>query len=278
MNLSYRIVLLTIFSFGTSILFAQKNVDVNGVSHISRPLQAGLTISSGVNMLTPGLVQYVDKKDGLSSNFGVGMVFVKSFKAAPNLGFQSGLEFDFDKINYETRKDIYYDYKLNVIQTNVNSDSTCVRYKLDSRKQNTIYVTIPLFIVFRTQYIGDFRYFGKFGLRNSFLLKNTINDLGSIVDSSNTIDVQNVDNLRFENPGETFVYRGTVGVSLGAEWKFIESTSLVAEIGYHYGFTPLYLQRKEDKRTLYTVENGERSYFSNKANLNQLTFKLSILF
>lgn len=278
MMVSHRIVLISALTLCSFLSIAQKNVDVNGVSHISKPIQAGLTMHSGVNMVTPGLVQYLDKKDGLSSNFGVGMLFVKSFKSAPNLGFQSGLEFDFDKISYESRKNIYYDYKLNVIQTNVLSDSTCIRFKMDSRKQSTILATVPLFLVFRTQYIGDFRYFGKFGLRNSILLKNTINDLGAIVDTAFNIDVQNVENIRFENPSETFLYRGTVGVSAGAEWKFIESTSLVAEIGYHYGFTPLYLQRKDDKRTLYEVENGQRSYFSNKANLNQLLFKISILF
>ena len=275
---SNRIVLISSLALSIGFTNAQKNVDVSGVNHISKPIQAGLTMHSGVNMVTPGLVQYMDKKDGLSSNFGVGMMFVKSFKSSPNIGFQSGLEFDFDKLSYESRKNIYYDYKLNVIQTNVLSDSTCVRFKMDSRKQNTILATVPLFLVFRTQYVGDFRYFGKFGIRNSFLLKNTINDLGSLVDTAYNIDVQNVENIRFENPGETFLYRGTVGVSAGAEWKFIESTSLVAEIGYHYGFTPLYLQRKNDKRTLYEVENGQRNYFSNKANLNQLLFKISILF
>lgn len=275
---SNRIVLISSLALSIGFTNAQKNVDVSGVNHISKPIQAGLTMHSGVNMVTPGLVQYMDKKDGLSSNFGVGMTFVKSFKSSPNIGFQSGLEFDFDKLSYESRKNIYYDYKLNVIQTNVLSDSTCVRFKMDSRKQNTIFATVPLFLVFRTQYVGDFRYFGKFGVRNSFLLKNTINDLGSLVDTAYNIDVQNVENIRFENPGETFLYRGTVGVSAGAEWKFIESTSLVAEIGYHYGFTPLYLQRKNDKRTLYEVENGQRNYFSNKANLNQLLFKISILF
>ncbi len=275
---SNRIVLISSLALSIGFTNAQKNVDVSGVNHISKPIQAGLTMHSGVNMVTPGLVQYMDKKDGLSSNFGVGMMFVKSFKSSPNIGFQSGLEFDFDKISYESRKNIYYDYKLNVIQTNVLSDSTCVRFKMDSRKQNTIFATVPLFLVFRTQYVGDFRYFGKFGIRNSFLFKNTINDLGSLVDTAYNIDVQNVENIRFENPGETFLYRGTVGVSAGAEWKFIESTSLVAEIGYHYGFTPLYFQRKNDKRTLYEVENGQRNYFSNKANLNQLLFKISILF
>jgi hypothetical protein len=75
-----------------------------------------------------------------------------------------------------------------------------------------------------------------------------------------------------------FFYKGSIGLSAGAEWKFLETTSLVAEVGYFYGITPLHLERKEANRTLYTLDNGTRTYFSNKANQNQLLFKVSILF
>jgi hypothetical protein len=83
--------------------------------------------------------------------------------------------------------------------------------------------------------------------------------------------------------GEMFFYNGSVGMSAGAEWNFVGSTCLVAEIGYFYGITPMYLDRKEENKTLFTSDNvnpviGNRTYFSNKANLNQLMLKISILF
>jgi hypothetical protein len=40
----------------------------------------------------------------------------------------------------------------------------------------------------------------------------------------------------------------------------------------------LHLERKDVNQTLYTVDAGTRTYFSNKANQNQLLFKISILF
>jgi hypothetical protein len=128
-------------------------------------------------------------------------------------------------------------------------------------------------MMFRTEYIGSFRYFGKFGVRNSFLIKNSINDYGVELP---VITAQ--ENNGFTAPSDQFLYKGSVGLSAGAEWKFLSTTSLVAEVGYFYGVTPLHLERKEQNRSLYTINNGSRSYFSNKANQNQLLFKISILF
>jgi hypothetical protein len=98
------------------------------------------------------------------------------------------------------------------------------------------------------------------------------------VDITNVPYVANSENTNFTTPGDMFFYKGSIGLSAGAEWNFIETTSLVAEIGYFYGITPLHLERKEANRTLYTIDNGTRTYFSNKANQNQLLFKISILF
>ena len=79
---------------------------------------------------------------------------------------------------------------------------------------------------------------------------------------------------------EMFFYQASLGLSLGAEWNFIGSTSLVAEMSYYYGLTPLFLNRKEGKQTLYNKDasTGKINYFSNKATQNQLALKLAVLF
>ena len=79
-----------------------------------------------------------------------------------------------------------------------------------------------------------------------------------------------------------FFFKSAVGLAGGAEWNFSGATSLVAELGFYYGFTPLYLDRNDDKTTLFTAANINGSAadnpFSNQATQQQLQFKVSILF
>ena len=49
-------------------------------------------------------------------------------------------------------------------------------------------------------------------------------------------------------------------------------------MSYYYGLTPLFLDRKEDKQTLYNKVNGEITPFSNKATQNQVNLKFAVLF
>ena len=244
-----------------------------------RLLQAGLTTNMGMNFLVPGKTKLIES-GGLGSCFSIGMVINKSFKNSPTIGFSTGLEFDFDRNRYKSlpddtdpTNDVYYDFSESEILSLKDSSNAIGTFKLQERAQKSIYITIPLMMMFRTEYIGSFRYFGKFGVRNSFLIKNSINDYGVELP---VITAQ--ENNGFTAPSDQFLYKGSVGLSAGAEWKFLSTTSLVAEVGYFYGVTPLHLERKEQNRSLYTINNGSRSYFSNKANQNQLLFKISILF
>jgi hypothetical protein len=244
-----------------------------------RLLQAGLTTNMGMNFLVPGKTKLIES-GGLGSCFSIGMVINKSFKNSPTIGFSTGLEFDFDRNRYKTlpddtdpTNDVFYDFSESEILSLKDSSNAIGTFKLQERTQKSIYITIPLMMMFRTEYIGSFRYFGKFGVRNSFLIKNSINDYGVELP---VITAQ--ENNGFTAPSDQFLYKGSVGLSAGAEWKFLSTTSLVAEVGYFYGVTPLHLERKEQNRSLYTINNGSRSYFSNKANQNQLLFKISILF
>jgi hypothetical protein len=82
-----------------------------------------------------------------------------------------------------------------------------------------------------------------------------------------------------KSSGETFFYNGSVGLTAGAEWNFVGSTVLVAEAGYFYGITPLFLDRKAENKSLYSTDLlGVREYYSNNANLSQILLKVSILF
>ena len=126
-------------------------------------------------------------------------------------------------------------------------------------------------LLFRTNFIGDFRYFGKFGIRNTFLLTHSIEDEGGQVGGNND------NNILMTSPGEMFLYNGSIGLTVGAEWNFVGSTCLVLEAGYYYGITPYFLDRKDENKTMYNV-GLNKEYYSASARQNQLIFKLSILF
>jgi len=263
---------VTIDSLNKKISQLELNIKNN---NSGKRLQAGLTTNLGMNFITPGQSKLIDK-NGIGSCFSVGLTLNKCFKNSPTVGISTGIEFDFETNRYKTVDSIYYDYIGSKIIAKANAVDATGSFSLQERNQKSIYVSIPLMMLFRTSMIGDFRYFGKFGIRNSFLLKNSVNDFG--VDITNIPYVANSQNNNFVSNGDMFFYKGSIGLSAGAEWKFYETTSIVAELGYFYGVTPLHLERKEQNRTLYTIDNGVRSYFSNKANQNQLLFKISILF
>lgn len=262
-----------LFSFVLGSSFFASSQDAS-----DKKIQAGLVVNGGMNIVTPGLVKKIDVS-GLGSHFSVGVNLNSSFEQAPTLGLLMGLQFDFDGFNYNTKDSIFYHYFSNEILGKKDAANKEGTFFLQERKIDAIYLSLPVMMIFKTQYIGDFKYFGKFGLRNSLLLKSTYNDRG--VDVTNPSQhIANTENIRFESPGDLFIYKGSVGIAGGAEWRFIPSTSLVAEIGYYYGFTPMHLDRKENNETLYEYNNtlGQNVYFSNKATLNQLFFKLSLLF
>ena len=238
-------------------------------------VQAGLTTNLGMNFIVPGQTKLIDK-NGVGSCFSIGLAINKTFKNSPTIGIATGIEFDFETNRYKTVDSVLYDFVGSKITNKANEPDSKGTFYLQERNQKSVYVSVPLMMLFRTSMIGDFRYFGKFGIRNSFLIKNTVNDLGiDVTDPAMKIEMEN---KSFSSPGDMFFYKGSIGLSAGAEWKFISTTSLVAEVGYFYGITPLHLERKESNRTLYTEAASTKTYFSNKANQNQLLFKISILF
>lgn len=257
-------------------------------SAADKKVQAGLTFNAGANFLSPSSNKI--EADGAGSVLSIGLNLHSALKSSQNLAIATGLEFDFGKNSYKPNSSdalsyTYVDYlQDDVILTNEEAADadTYETMQLVSRKVSTTKLTIPLMLLFRTNFIGDFRYFGKFGIRNSFLLSHNIADDGF----ATTLGIPNgteVSTSLMRSPGEMFIYNGSIGLSAGAEWNFVGSTCLVLEAGYYYGITPFFIDRKDSNKTMYNIGTElifppARNYYSASARQNQLVFKLSILF
>ncbi|MBM3186379.1 MAG: hypothetical protein FJZ67_08755, partial [Bacteroidetes bacterium] len=218
--------------FWTFALFALIGLTSTwGQGIADKKTQAGLTGTFGMNVLRMGTNKM--NSNGIGSDLGIGIMIHSSFKNSKNLGLAYGLEFEFGSFKFSPANLTYYDYNDKEILSDKNSGDLTGSFQLQERTQKPVYVTIPLMFLFKTDFIGDFRYFGKFGVRNNFLVSNKMNDSG--IDMSTG---QSVDFLNMKSSGETFFYNGSVGLTAGAEWNFVGSTVLVAEAGYFYGITP----------------------------------------
>lgn len=260
--------------------FAQEAAD--------KKVQAGLTGSFGLNFQKMGTKRMTT--DGVGTDLTVGAN--ATFNFTETIGLCTGLEFDFETLkykatNYENLHTYYYYNDTEILsQTDAASDANSKLFMLDSREQKAVYLTVPTMLIFRTKFFGYMRYFGKFGLRNSFLLTSKINDNGynfPIAQSFLEPKVAGV-NENMKASGDMFFFKSAFGLCGGAEWNFSGSTSLVGEIGYYYGFTPLHTGKNTDKGNNFlfaTDENngsGNDKPFNNAATQSQLMLKVSILF
>jgi hypothetical protein len=263
-----KIKMLGAFLLASGITFSQTTAETAA----DKRVQAGLTTNLGMNLLSLGTTRM--EANGVGGNFSIGIVLHSSFKSSKNLGIATGLDFDFASQKYSTKVPTYYRYTDTDILKKEDAGTGSSVFSLTDRTQKSTYISVPLMLLFRTDFIGDFRYFGKFGIRNSFLVASKFNDYGQVLGSTDM--VQN-DNMK--SPGEAFLYQGSVGLSAGAEWNFVGSTCLVLEGGYYYGVTPQYLDRKDNKKTLSTVDNTLQTvYYSNKSTMSQILFRISLLF
>ena len=260
----------------TSFIFIFYNFS-NAQGIENKSIQAGITTNFGLNFAKMGTSKM--DNNGVGTNFSIGLLLHKSFKGTKNFGFASGLEFDFGSVKFEqnpNENQIYYNYYDREIM--LSSDTSENLFLLSNRKHKTSLVTIPISLLFRTDPIGKFRYFAKFGIKNSFLLSNKMKDSGTEITNGNPVILKEKENINMTSKNEMFFYQASLGLSIGAEWNFVGSTSLVAEMSYYYGLTPLFLDRKKENKTLYIKDNGENTPFSNKATLNQLNLKFAVLF
>jgi len=273
-----RIILtLSIITISTS-LFAQDAAD--------KKVQAGLVAGVGMNFVKMGTTKFAtDPVSGNDLTIGTNV----NFSINETIGFSTGLEIDFETLKFRNAENqVYYNFLDKSVLTNEDALATTEdqMYALETRKQKPIYVTIPTMMVFRTNFIGYFRYFGKFGLRTSFLASNKTYDTGQefpvgvtnpVLGAGTTTSRVN-ENMNPKN--EMFFMKSVAGFAGGAEWNFTGSTTLMAEMGFYFGFTQLFYDKKEEKNFLYQTDalGMNPTYFSNQATHNQLRFKLSVLF
>lgn len=200
------------------------------------------------------------ERNGIGNGFTIGVGGNYLFNE--NIGLASGIQFDLEsfKINYGTGvtsstpsgrvfygyndTDILkYDDESNQIE---NLGDTTKVMELTTRKFKGKYVTLPIFLKFQTNMIGNFKYYGKFGLRTSFLVGSRFDDVGydamytndSFVRTSSALialrsDMQPVTTFKGLTPVRT-----GIGIYGGAEWNFTGSTFLYMEGGFNYGITP----------------------------------------
>jgi hypothetical protein len=261
-------------------LFAQEAAD--------KKVQAGIVLGSGLAMQKMG-TNYI-QTNGVGTDLTIGANV--NFSLTETIAFSTGLEFDFESLKYKAAgyngNNLYYWYNdkeiLPIGDVDV-SDANHNLFELQERSHKAMYLTIPTMMVFRTNFIGYMRYFGKFGLRNSFLLSNTMTDSGFNLDPNVPLGAKTAaTNEDMKASGEMFFFKSAIGLAAGAEWNFSGSTSLVAEIGYYYGFTPLHSNRNTEKgkNFMYAspLDNGVGNdlQINNKATQSQLQLKVSILF
>jgi hypothetical protein len=263
-----------VYSFCLALILAVSTTfTVSAQATEKRTMQAGMTGNFGINMVN--VLDNHMEKESFNHDLSIGMAIHTSFKSAPNLGLATGFEFDFTKLNYAFSSDsVFYRYDDTQIFNKGQVGGT--EFLLRDRKMSNVSVSIPLMMLFRTEAVGDWKFFGKFGLRNSFLISQKITDNGFDVTQVGAVQVNTAkENTNMKSFGENFFYRGSVGFSAGAEWNFIGSTSLVPELGFYYGLTPLHFRAIGDNFTLYEADG---TYFYPRAKQNQLILKVSILF
>jgi hypothetical protein len=263
-----KIKMLGAFLLASGFTFSQTVAETAA----DKRVQAGLTTNLGMNLLKMGTTRM--EANGIGGNFSIGIIMHSAFKKSKNLGISTGIDFDFATQKYSTKVPTYYRYTDTDILKQEDAGTSASVFSLTDRNQKSTYISVPLMLLFRTDFIGDFRYFGKFGIRNSFLVGSKFNDYGQVVGTSNMVQNDNM-----ISKGEAFVYQGSVGLSAGAEWNFVGSTCLVLEAGYYYGVTPQYLDRNDNKKTLSTFDNNLNAvYYSNKSTMSQMLFRVSLLF
>jgi Outer membrane protein beta-barrel domain len=217
------------------------------------------------------------ERNGIGGGFTIGVGGNYLFNK--NVGLASGIQFDLEsfKINYGTQISsstpsgrVYYGYNdTDILEydneastiNNLGNDTTSI-LELTERKFKGKYVTIPIFLKFQTDMIGNFKYYGKFGLRTSILVGSRFDDVGyNAVYTNNSFertssavyalrsDMQPVTALKGLTPVRT-----GIGIYGGAEWNFTGSTFLYMEGGFIYGITPS--MQKVSKHLINQTDDG----------------------
>src|SRR5690554_6725666 len=267
----------------TLTLIAGFMFTTNAQDAADKKVMAGLTFGGALNFNNP---QTNTMRSKMGGDFVAGMALNWNF--SNNIGLATGLEFDFNRFKtfYDKGTDVYFDYNDKDIQKFKEPKDyfTDPNFLLSERKHKSIYLSFPVMLKFQTNFMGYMRYYGKFGVRNSFLLMTRTDNTGQGYDQLGVVDkdVTSLDDML--SPGVMSVYKGSIGLSAGAEYNITGSTVLVAELGYYYGFSEVFRQEGSlfgnDAKglSLYQVNGGARDYYAPSVKQGQLLLKLAVLF
>ena len=240
------------------------------------------------------------ERSGIGTGFTIGIGGNYMFNQ--NIGLASGIQFDLENfsLNYGSDNstalgDVFYAYTDTDIKKYddglVEDFSDTTAFQLMTRKFRSKYVTIPIFLKFQTNMIGNFIYYGKFGLRTSVLAGVRMDDTGFDAD----YDAANANDQFTRNTGATSreqanmkpvtvkkglsLIRTGIGIYGGAEWNFTGNTFLYSEFGFNYGITPVLYQNSSHlvERTEDASNPGTYTYSNLDVKNNpQHVFELKI--
>lgn len=244
------------------------------------------------------------ERNGIGNGFTIGVGGNYLFNE--NIGVAAGVQFDLEsfKLNYGSDVnaalgDVFYAYKDTDIQKfDDNKDGTgsikdfadTTAFMLATRKFRAKYVTVPIFLKFQTNMIGQFKYYGKFGLRTSFLAGVRLDDTGydaAYNQNDNSFTRISTSARTQENmkpvtlKKELAQIRTGIGIYGGAEWNFTGNTFLYAELGFNYGVTPSLYQTSSTLVDAKLNTDGTYSYSSLDIQNNPqhiIELKIGLLF
>ena len=234
-------------------------------------LQMGIVLSSGLNF---NKMNTKLANGNVGTDLSIGMNVVKNFN--DNLGFLTGFEFDFSRLNYSFSDTAYYQFSDSKILTKQGNSSSNNTFLVKDRTQTPIYLSIPTMFVFRTDYIGYNRYFAKFGMRHSFALKSLTNDKGFQNGSATSTEL-----TRMDLSSDLSIYKGSIGIAGGMEWNYYGTSTMVFELGYYYGINNIHRGDAivgDAQKNMSLYEKDTQLYTTLKNTQNQLTLKVSFLF
>jgi hypothetical protein len=247
--------------------------------------QMGLATSVGMNFNKSG--SKLLSRDGVGSDIMIGLNVQYNF--TPTISLLTGIEFEFEKFKYKYPNGdrfYYFDGDSKIYSKSQIADVTGERlFRVSQRTQKPVIIYLPTMMTFRTSEIGALRYFGRFGLRSGIVVKSSVTDKGALYNLDEvTPEIPAATNPKMQSTKDLFAFRSYVGIAGGAMWNFSGSTTLVGEIGYYYGLTPIHSGKaifgKDDSKnqSLFTRTAGVDTYYQPKATQGQLVLKISILF
>ncbi|MEX1001958.1 MAG: outer membrane beta-barrel protein [Crocinitomicaceae bacterium] len=221
-----------------------------------RRFQMGLVTGATFNWIKVQTTEI--ERNGIGGGFTIGIGGNYLFNE--NIGLASGVQFDMEsfKVNYGDAVTssapsgrvfyAYNDTEIGKYKDGIVEDFTdTTAFELLTRKYKAKYVTIPFFLKFQTNMIGQFKYYGKFGLRTSILAGVRYDDEGyqaAYNQGAATFERIGTSLISKDNMKPVTILKGLapvrlgIGVYGGAEWNFVGNTFLYMEAGFNYGVTP----------------------------------------